>query len=110
MMRQFQYQAAADLLYAEFEKNTNRTELSRIANLIRPCGMIPEAIDALHRMDSSIEEYKADPPADEPISASALAPQTSKRADLGESWNRHGLHAPVCNADFSDRAGKGGRA
>lgn len=68
LMRQFKYHDAAALLYAEFEKNTNRTELATIANMIHPCDMIPEAIDALHHMNSNLEEYKANPPADEDIS------------------------------------------
>lgn len=68
LMREFKYQDAATLLYAEFDKNTNFFEACRIANLIEN-GMIPEAIDALHRMDSNIEAYKANPPMDENIGA-----------------------------------------
>lgn len=66
LMRQFKYQDAADLLYAEYEKNTNFFEAGRIANMIEN-GMIPEAIDALQRIDSNLEAYVANPPADEDI-------------------------------------------
>ena len=67
-MRAAKYQEAANMLRCEFDKAPHRYELGRIANMISPCGMIPEAIDALHRIDGGIEEYTAKPPADEDIS------------------------------------------
>jgi len=54
-MRQSKYAEAANLLRCEFDKNPNRIELARVANMISPCGMISEAIDALRRMDGGIE-------------------------------------------------------
>ena len=68
LARGFKYQEAADLLYAEYEKNTHNFKLAQLANMLEN-GMTAEAIDGLHRMDSNIEEYKANPPADEPIGA-----------------------------------------
>jgi hypothetical protein len=67
LMRQFKYAEAHDVLADAFDKNPSRAELGRIANLISPCGMIPEAIDALNRLEGSIEEYEANKPADEDI-------------------------------------------
>ena len=78
-MRAAKYQEAANMLRCEFDKAPHRYELGRIANMISPCGMIAEAIDALHRIDGGIEEYNANPPADEdisqtvPLSVTALA-------------------------------------
>jgi hypothetical protein len=65
-MRRFDYAAAKTILIEECERDTHKFELGRIANLIE-IGMIPEAIDALNRMEGSLEDYKAAPPADEPI-------------------------------------------
>ena len=66
-LRAGKHQEAASLLQCEFDKNTNRLELARIANMISPCGMIAEAIVELTRMDGAIEEYQAAPPRDEDI-------------------------------------------
>ena len=78
LARNCKYQAAADLLYEEYEKDTHRFNLAQLANMLEN-GMTAEAIDGLHRLDGSIEEYKANPPADEdisqtvPLSVTALA-------------------------------------
>jgi len=56
---------AEKVLKSAFDKNTNRIELARIANMINPCGMYFEALDALRRIDGGIEEYKANKPEDE---------------------------------------------
>ena len=67
-LRRAQYAEAANLLRCEFDKSPRtREHLARIANMITPCGMIAEAIDALHRIDGGIEDYYAHPPADEDI-------------------------------------------
>jgi len=68
-MRAAKYQEAANMLRCEFDKAPHRYELGRIANMISPCGMIAEAIDALHRLDGCVQEYNANPPADEDIGA-----------------------------------------
>ena len=50
---------AAHLVLAnEFDRQPNRVEIGRIANLIAPCQMIPEAIDALQRINGNIEDRK----------------------------------------------------
>ena len=67
-MRAAQYKEAADLLRCEYDKSPRtREHIARIANMISPCGMIAEAIDALQRIDGGIEAYHANPPADEDI-------------------------------------------
>ena len=67
-LRRAQYAEAANLLRCEFDKSPRtREHLARIANMITPCGMIAEAIDALQRLDGGIEDYYAHPPADEDI-------------------------------------------
>jgi len=66
LARNCKYQEAADLLYEEYEKDTHRFNLAQLANMLEN-GMTAEAIDGLQRLDGSIEEYKANPPADEPI-------------------------------------------
>ncbi len=78
LMRECKYQEAADLLYAEFDKNPRQFHMARVANLIHPSGMIPEAIDALHRMSSNIQEYQANPPADEDIGCVVSVPNRTK--------------------------------
>jgi hypothetical protein len=61
---------AAHLLLAdEFNRNPHRENIGRIANLIAPCDMIPEAIDALQRLQGNIEDYRANAPQDECIGA-----------------------------------------
>ena len=68
-MRTAKYKEAADLLRCEYDKSPRtRGHIARIANMIVPCGMIAEAIDALQRIDGGIEDYYANPPADEDIS------------------------------------------
>jgi len=54
-MRRAKYAEAAALLRCEFDKNPDRTDLARVANMISPCGMIFEAIDALQRMAGNVE-------------------------------------------------------
>ena len=70
LARNCKYQEAAALLYAEYEKATYRLNLAQLANMLEN-GMTAEAIDGLQRLDGSIEEYKANPPADEPIGCTA---------------------------------------
>jgi hypothetical protein len=65
LMRQAKYDEAHEVLADAFEKNPNHAEVGRIANLISPCGMIPEAIDALQRFEGRIEEYHANKPVDD---------------------------------------------
>jgi hypothetical protein len=66
---------AAHLLLADvFAKDTTRTDLARIANLIAPCQMFDEAEDALMRAKfqsviDPVAAYRANPPADEDIGA-----------------------------------------
>ena len=72
-MRRFDYDRAKTILLDEYERDTHKFELGRIANLIQ-IGMIPEAIDALNRLEGSIDEYKANPPADQPIGKTANGP------------------------------------
>lgn len=71
LMRQFKYDEAAAVLYAEYESDPKQEAILRVANLIRPCEMYAEAIDALQRMAGSIEHYYKNPPADENIGCTA---------------------------------------
>jgi hypothetical protein len=67
-MRRFDYGGAHQVLVDAVKQNPQRMDLARIANLISPCGMFAEAIDALNRLEGSIEEYQANKPEDEDIS------------------------------------------
>lgn len=52
-MQRFEYAAAIKILLEEYERATHKFELGRIANLIE-IGMIPEAIDALIRLERNL--------------------------------------------------------
>lgn len=54
-MRAARYNDAANHLRWEYDKDPQKFELGRIANMITPCGMISEAIDALQRLDGTVE-------------------------------------------------------
>lgn len=71
-MRRFDYAEAKTVLLDEYDRDTNKFELARIANLIE-IGMISEAIEALNTM-TGIEAYMAHPPADMPIGKTATGP------------------------------------
>ena len=91
LMRQAKYDEAHTLLAGAFKRNPHCEPLARIANLISPCGLIPEAIDALQRFEGRIEEYHANKPVDDLVgSTHGPAVGVGANGELLESEYYHG--------------------
>ena len=66
-LRVAKFSEAHKVLATAYHQHPSNFELMRVANLISPCGMINQALDALLRIEGSIDAYLNNPPPDEEI-------------------------------------------